>query len=320
MDIMKTYLFCPRVKTGGPENMHQMCDYLNSIGYETYIYYFPNSKEDYTPVYEGFQHLRIAESVDDSTQTLVIIPEIHSITKIRNILKESVIAIWWLSFTNACMFNMLRENLVHDAVHLFHSYYEYAMIRPLLHPGTRWFFATECIHDDFLQLNPDDYVEKKENIIAVNGTKDRMTPVICQMLKLPYINLRGLPREKVLEALQKCKLYVDFGFHPGKDHLPREAAMCGCVVVTNKSGSAAYDEDVPIREKVTFEKDLLQLIPSLLENYKEAYDGQKNYREMIQDEKHVFHENAKFFMNRIKNELMNEPEIQRNDKSSQDTS
>jgi len=110
----------------------------------------------------------------------------------------------------------------------------------------------------FYSYIPNDYIDKKEDIVAFNGMKDRMTPAICHMLKIPFINLRGLPREKVLEALQKCKLYVDFGFHPGKDHLPREAAMCGCVVVTNKSGSAAYDEDVPIREKVLFEKDLLQ--------------------------------------------------------------
>jgi hypothetical protein len=284
--------------------MHQMCDYLNSIGYESYIYYFPNPKEDYTPIYTEFEHLRIADTVEDSKETLIIIPEIQNVKKVQTLLTHSIVAIWWLSFTNACMFNMLRENLVDNVIHLFHSYYEYAMIRPLLHPTSRWFFASECIHDDFLKLNPDEYVEKKENIIAFNGSKDRMTPAICHMLNLPTINLKNLSREKVIESLQKCKLYVDFGYHPGKDHLPREAAMCGCVVVTNKSGSAAYDEDVPIKEKVTFEKDLLELIPYFLENYKEVYNGQEQYRTIIKDEKHVFHENAKFFMIRIKNEFI----------------
>lgn len=302
---MKTYFLCPRTRTGGPENIHQMCDYLRSIGHDTYIYYFPNPQDEYTCTYPEFTHICIADSIEDAPTTLVIVPEIHEIRKFRKMLPKSVLALWWMSFTNACLFNVMRYNVAeHNVIHLFHSYYEYAMVRPFLSPTTPWFFASECIHDDFLQLQPDDYVDTKENIVCYNGVKDTMTPFICNILKVPCINLKNLPRIAVMEALQKSKLYIDFGFHPGKDHLPREAAMCGCVVITNKSGSAAYAEDVPIREKVLFEKDLLQVIPRMFEEYKEVYKNQEHYRTRIKEEKNIFQENARFFMLKIKNEYL----------------
>lgn len=28
-------------------------------------------------------------------------------------------------------------------------------------------------------------------------------------------------------TMRKAKVYIDFGFHPGKDRIPREAVMCG---------------------------------------------------------------------------------------------
>ena len=46
--------------------------------------------------------------------------------------------------------------------------------------------------------------------------------------------------------LRRARIYIDFGPHPGMDRLPREAALAGCVVITNAEGAAQYDEDVPI--------------------------------------------------------------------------
>lgn len=46
--------------------------------------------------------------------------------------------------------------------------------------------------------------------------------------------------------LLKAKVYIDFGPHPGMDRLPREAALCGCCVITNRQGAAAFHKDVPI--------------------------------------------------------------------------
>lgn len=57
---------------------------------------------------------------------------------------------------------------------------------------------------------------------------------------------RRLSPEEVSSLLSRAKLYVDFGPHPGMDRLPREAALAGCLVITNAEGAAGYEEDVPV--------------------------------------------------------------------------
>ena len=45
---------------------------------------------------------------------------------------------------------------------------------------------------------------------------------------------------------------MDFGFHPGQDHLPREAAILRNCVITNREGSASIYNDLPIKEEFKF--------------------------------------------------------------------
>jgi hypothetical protein len=61
-----------------------------------------------------------------------------------------------------------------------------------------------------------------------------------------YRPLVGLDRGGLARAMLDAKLYIDFGHHPGKDRLPREAAIHGCCVIVARQGSAANDVDVPI--------------------------------------------------------------------------
>ena len=93
---------------------------------------------------------------------------------------------------------------------------------------------------------------------------------------------------QVRETLSTVMIYADLGFHPGKDKLPREAAMCNCVVVTNKAGAAAYEEVIPISEKVTHDDDLILLLPQILANYPLFLEKQNRYRIRTKSEKEIF--------------------------------
>ena len=159
------------------------------------------------------------------------------------------------------------------------------------------------MHDEYVDLDPDTFVEHKQDVVCFNANKDRITGNICQKLAIPAIGLKGMSRRQVNETLRRCKVYVDNGYHPGKDRMPREAAMHGCVVITNKSGSAAYWEDVPIEEKVTLEQDLYKLIPDVFANYRAYFDKQAHYREVIRSEKEAFRINVENFWRAISAEL-----------------
>jgi hypothetical protein len=57
---------------------------------------------------------------------------------------------------------------------------------------------------------------------------------------------------EVTNLLCRAKVYIDFGPHPGMDRLPREAALAGCIVLTNREGAAGYDVDVPLPTEFKF--------------------------------------------------------------------
>jgi hypothetical protein len=294
---MKIYILAPEFKSGGPENLHQLCSYLNEIGAETYIYYFANLQRN-TSLYD-FPNIKIAKAIEDNPKNIVIVPEVYSLKNIKKNFISIRYALWWLSYTNACLHNTVLENVQEDCIHLFHSYYEYAMITPYLSPHVKYFFITDYIHPDF--MNAYKIIDRK-NQIAYNYTKDKITPVLCNKLGIPSIPIHNMSRQEIIDTLNTCKVYVDNGYHPGKDHLPREAAMCGCVVVTNKCGSAAYYEDVPIEEKLTYKKDFELLIPQIFKNYNFYFNKQNNYRDKIEGEEKLFRENIKAFIEQIKSD------------------
>jgi len=74
---------------------------------------------------------------------------------------------------------------------------------------------------------------------------------VCSGIKFTPIGkgVNGRDRltgEEVVELLKRAKVYIDFGPHPGMDRIPREAALAGCIVLTNREGAANFDEDVPL--------------------------------------------------------------------------
>ena len=81
---------------------------------------------------------------------------------------------------------------------------------------------------------------------------------------------------QVQELLAQAKIYIDFGNHPGRDRIPREAAISGCVVITGKRGAAANDIDINIPaefkfdEKITKPQEVIEKIRAVFENFPAA--------------------------------------------------
>ena len=100
--------------------------------------------------------------------------------------------------------------------------------------------------------------------------------------------------EEIKNLMRKGKVYIDFGNHPGKDRIPREAAISGCCIITNRKGSAKFYEDVSIDEKYKFDDDMKN-IPNVIEtinrcinNYDNEINEFENYRNLIEKEKEKF--------------------------------
>jgi hypothetical protein len=172
--------------------------------------------------------------------------------------------------------------------------------------GMKWFrnlqplyYLSEYLNEDFLKTQTD--LTKKENTVVYNPKKGfAFTKKIIKKAKdVKFIPLINMSRDEVIKTLQKAKVYIDFGNHPGKDRIPREAAILGCCVITGKRGSAGFYEDVSIPNEYKFEDKELNIpkiidkIKDCLENYEERYKDFEYYRQIIKNEPQKFLEDLK---------------------------
>ena len=103
-----------------------------------------------------------------------------------------------------------------------------------------------------------------------------------------------MSRSEVVELLRSAKVYIDFGSHPGKDRIPREAASLGCCVITNLTGNASNFDDIPIKAEYKIDAKMANLykirkqILNCFENYDNLVCDFSYYRSIIMAEKSKF--------------------------------
>jgi hypothetical protein len=109
-----------------------------------------------------------------------------------------------------------------------------------------------------------------------------------------WLPIRGLSPTQVRERLGEATIYLDLGPHPGKDRMPREAALAGAVTVVARRGSGDNDQDVslPDHHKVSLGGHLAERAVAaacaVLDDPVTAYAEQHGYRAGIQGEEEVF--------------------------------
>ena len=141
----------------------------------------------------------------------------------------------------------------------------------------------------------------KEDIILYNPKKNGafLESVISKSSHLNWVAVKDLTADGVADLMNRSKVYVDFGFHPGKERMPREACIMKCIMIIGKDGSAQYSEDMPIPEAYRFEKnpdkidEIISLIENCLKNYDDHIQHFTSYRTALAEEEHVFENDIK---------------------------
>lgn len=179
---------------------------------------------------------------------------------------------------------------------LFH-FYQATYIQQFLYKQhfDRVIRLTDYINPDI--INNVDASKKKENIILFNPSKGfKYTKKLMALMHgYKFIALKGFNREQLNNLFDTAKLYIDFGGFPGKDRLPREAAIHNCCIVTGRFGASGYFEDVPIYGKYKFDMthanygEIKKCIDDIFANYDERVDDFKYLRETIKREQENFY-------------------------------
>jgi hypothetical protein len=158
-----------------------------------------------------------------------------------------------------------------------------------LHP------LSDYINTDFLTVQDGEKCQK-ENIVLYNPKKgyEYTRKLIEADSSIKWVPLINMTRDEMKNTMHKAKVYVDFGNHPGKDRIPREAALCGCCVITGTRGSAENDVDIMIPAHFKFDErktdisKIISTIHHLFDKYEMLIKEQESYRIKILKEKLTF--------------------------------
>jgi hypothetical protein len=331
----KVYVYAPAgIVTGGSELLHQLVDLINRNGRKAYIVYCGEKKHEIPSEYLGY-FINLAETIEDKPHNLIIVYE-GMFNKTLEIEKAQIL-LWWLSvdlmYHSSIYFMSLRDifnfsfllgvkslalrlrKLIVKKENYFKNNISFKKLQSKnLTNGYQSVYAQNYMYKKgFDQIIPlSDYIntdfiekinkiEEKEDIILYNPKKGiKFTKkIINANPDLLFIPIQNMTRKEVINLMVKAKVYIDFGFHPGKDRIPREAALLGCVVLTDKRGSAYYYEDVSIPSQYKF-IDKTREIPNIgkkiryiLNNYEIALKDQEYYIHKIKKEKSIFEHEVK---------------------------
>lgn len=292
---MRVFIVCNAyLKTGGVEAVHQLVEQLTMRNIDTYIFYLEKEysmNESVPEIYKKYGAKVVSEFID-AEDSVLIVPE--SFLGIRNWCTKGQVAIWWLSVDNASRMDY-QELLNENIIHFVQSFYAKKYLADTL--GIESYYLSDYISSSITECG-DEHRETsvRNNVCFYNPKKgyEYVKELIARTNnRFEWVPITGMDPEQVARLLCTGKVYIDFGNHPGKDRIPREAAYCGCCILTNKKGSAEFFEDVAIPEKYKFDEDdnyekVIDQIEYMIQNYDSVKEEFYPYIEKISREKSVF--------------------------------
>lgn len=288
------YVACPgNYATGGIELLHQLCCEIRSY-VPAKIWYMNGNDSPHMPQYNMYgNEYEKSDFAPSVTNDVVIFPEIWGPMAAEY--EHGVV--YWESVDNYISRFPIGRIFPESTIHLVQSEYARRFVSEYI--STNVIEVTDYLNSDFLKAYPQ--TERKPYVLFNPAKGMEFTrKIIDQMPDITFVPLEGLSREKLIELMRTSKVYIDFGNHPGKDRLPREAAMCGCCVIVGRAGSAKFFRDVPIPEKYKLDFDLEQIEPVIrrtLDTYPvDDFDG---YRIAIRDERKRFEEGVRNFLKKL---------------------
>lgn len=316
----KILVVCPaNAVTGGPEALHQLVDHMNHLGLPAYICYLPFDKTAATPMPYA-KYTAPVSAYEDAPGNLIIFPEVYPYLALK--VKHGQAALWWLSLENflerrhvSALYDKFRyfkrvlkgkrplagAKALKHLIHFSQTEHSTQYLRSC---GIEPVPLIDSINESFLT---DRYLGSdihKQNIILYNPSKGKK--VTAKLIKdnpqWQFLPLSGLNREQLSEKLSTAKLYIDFGHHPGRDRMPREAAMHGCCLITGLLGSAGNYVDLPIpttykidSASPEFQKIFKELVQDIFVRFDAHFEAFNDYRTYLKSEPAIFKKQIKDF-------------------------
>jgi hypothetical protein len=301
--------------TGGPLAIHQAASKIKAHGGEVGIMYLKNRRRHSAFEVRGemivsqisfLNRLKIHDHLKafnfPTRQTLsindhFIVPE--TMPDLAYQLRRAGcknVSLWWLSVDNFPLgeLNTLQnQRLLRECKHLCQSEYAADFVR------RRGALTVSMLSDEIdlptmKNLPP---ASERANDLCFLPNKAAGADELLEYLsqKFSLIRLENMDRGQITDTLLNTKIFLDFGHHPGKDRVPREAAVCGAIPVVRAAGAACFEQDVPLPAELLIDSEaffdgpaFVTRLETILNRANDYNDILAMYRTKIELEKQTF--------------------------------
>lgn len=303
--------------SGGVESLHQLADSLDKLNQNVKICYYPSNGSKYAYKFfknYNFDYFEGIDLIPDKKNSIIIFPEVN--TKLTLKFKFAIKIIYWLSVDN--FFPFKENNYLKNIINFFNFRYNRLFLfqmKKYIHLSESHYSKVFLKNKNLNNFQMTDYVKidykiqpfKKLNIICYNPKKgERYIKFLKNKFPvLEFIPLINLDKKEILKFLSKSKIYIDFGRHPGRDRIPREAGLCNCCIITNRMGSAKNDIDVGILDKYKFNNvfkevnQIYAIINDIFQNYEILVNDFKSYKNNLINDYTKSQSDLNYFINQI---------------------
>ena len=303
---MNIYIYTPQgFETGGIELLHQLCHELNNHeDINAYIWYSDPNKAYIPSVYAEYgNEFKVTDLPPKGS--VLIFPEAWARELNEKKYKDYVKVLYWESvyWYEYWIPKNLYMKFPEGTIHIVQSWYAYWYLQGKYIESI---YVTDYLNDEYMNA---DLSKPRKRQIVYNPKKglEVTKRIMAEMPNEKFIPIVNMTVSEIKSLMEESMLYIDFGNHPGKDRIPREAAMCGCCVITNTEGSAYYYEDVSIpydyRRYMGADVSLklaVGRIKFVLNNYAFCFGDFDVYRENIRREKTQFKEGIRKLVEQLR--------------------
>ncbi len=320
--------------SGGSESLHQAASMLRQKGFDARMHYVEPEVTEGPQKFSGYE-VRVSEYISDDEHNVLVVPEtltyfLHSFKRIRKViwwlsvdfyeqynaheyinrrLKErnwpSICwPVQWLGSYLKGSPELISYNFKDrgEYLHLYNCEYAYQYITAQGVVPEKTMYICGPINQEFFEVADADKRTKKENIVLYNPQKGgQFTDKIInrakeQKVNAQFVAIHDMSTDDVAALMKRAKIYIDFGFFPGPERIPREAVLMGCNIITSMKGSAANSIDVPIPMEFKFEDNdeniecIITVIKDMLQYYEKYYPSFESYRHKVRDQVTLFEE------------------------------
>ena len=246
----------PRLVTGGPEFLQQVCKGLRDNGIDAYMYYETDNPNPQPAPYTARYGNPWTTSIPGEPAA-ALVPEIEVGSLFDPQFANSQKFILWesVNFYLTCISEHHLNIFPKDAIHL----YPYEYVKRYLDfahvPESNRMKLTDYISEEFLNQKDNYNVNiPKEHLVTYYQAKGNIfTDLVMEQLREKYrfttLALQGYTTQELIDIYTRSSVFVDFSYFPGKNRMFREALTCNNIIFTSDLGAAYYQEDVNIKQK-----------------------------------------------------------------------